>query len=164
MQLVQRPAQDASPEQVRVFLAEMKQAYEAEGIDYGDDIAILSAKEADLSGDAMARRTDPDTAKDAAINPKLDYEKSRAQVLLALSGKRLSGTELAKQMGKPRDCVLPRLNEMAEGGTKHVRYDPPLVYRTTERHVGDAGVENIVWACTPEGETQAALLRRNGLG
>jgi hypothetical protein len=164
MQIVSRPAEDATPEEVRVFLAKMKQAYEAEGIDYGDDIAVLSAKEADLSGDAMARRTDPDTAKDAAVNPKLDYEKSRAQTLLALSGKRLTGTELAKQMGKPRDCVLPRLNEMAEGGTKHVRYDPPLVYRTSERRLGDAGVEIIVWACTPEGEVQNTILRRNGNG
>jgi hypothetical protein len=65
-------------------------------------------------------------------------------------------------MGKLRDSVLPRLNEMAEGGTTYVVFDPPLVRRTTERHVGDAGVENIVWACTPEGEAQAAVLRRNG--
>jgi hypothetical protein len=162
MQIVRRPPENASREEKRAYWERMAQACDAEGIGYGEDIAVFKAEAVDFSGDAMARSTDPDTAKDAAVNPHLRFDSARAQTLLALSGQRLTGTELARQMGKLRDSVLPRLNELAEGGTKHVKYDPPLAYRTTERHVGDAGVGNIVWACTPEGETQAEILRRNG--
>jgi hypothetical protein len=162
MQIVRRPAENATREEKLAYLQQMAQACVAEGIGYGEDIAIFKAEAVDFSGDAMARRTDPDTAKDAAVNPKLRFDRMRGKTLLALSGQRLTGTELAERMAKRRDSVLPRLNEMAEGGTKHVRYDPPLVYRTSERRLGDAGVEIIVWACSPEGETQAEILRRDG--
>jgi hypothetical protein len=108
----------------------------------------------DLSGPGAVRTADPQTARQAALNPSLDKSRSRRDVLVALGvlGE-ASSREIADHLGVDRSSVSPRLNELGPGAPT-VRYDPPLVQKTglTRPGVG-AGVMNETWELTDAGQT-----------
>ena len=150
MKLVYRPTTRDGARRLR----ELRDALDAEGVAPGGPFWISAGP--DLSGPGSVRTADPDTARQAAMNPRLDRAPSRLAVLRALAhlGEATS-REIAEHLGWDRSSVSPRLAELVK------RYDPPLVQKTGRTRAGQGpGVQNETWELTDAG--RAMLAAQNG--
>jgi hypothetical protein len=149
MHLVHRPVGATDGPQ---RLAELRNALDAEQVAPGAPFQVSAVALVDLDGPGAARADDPETARQAALNPALDRARSRRAVLVALAqlGEATS-RQVADHLGVDRSQVSPRLNELGPGAPS-VRYDPPLVRKTGRVRPGlGSGVLNETWQLTEYG-------------
>lgn len=139
-------------------LGELRSALDAEGVPPGAPFQVSAVALVDLDGPGAARTADPETARQAALNPTLDRARSRRAVLVALArlGEATS-RQVADYLGVDRSSVSPRLNELGPGAPT-VRYEPPLVRKTGRVRPGlGSGVHNETWELTEHGAAWLAL-------
>lgn len=97
----------------------------------------------DFFTEAHARRSDPETSKDAAERVGLSDLEQKALNTLAQLGGEATTKEKAAYYGLPRDYFSPRMKPLEEAG---------FVERTTLRRDGC-----LVWRITPLGMTMVTV-------